>query len=332
MSIHDGFAGVATWQGFLTGADRLAMDVHPYFAFDGPNTDPLTAFVPRPCARWGDMPNTTQQTFGIFTSGEFSAAINDCGLFVVGIPDTHTYPGDCSQWDNWQNWDQTIKDNMKEFILASMDALQNWFFWTWRIGESLETGAVRAPFWAYKLGLENGWIPTDPREAVGQCLALGQPMANPFNGVYQPWQTGADPAAQPTATAEYVWPPTTLGDLNPASFLPTYTPTAPIITLEVPQVTNAVDAGDGWYDDSDTAGLMAPIAGCDYPDAYDLNAAAALAPVGPVCGPGAVPPPDPALIPVTATPTALTPTDPLADPLAVPTTTDPLGVIPPLRW
>ena len=42
ISIHDGFLGLEEWAGFLTGADRLTLDIHPYFAFDGqPNTAPI---------------------------------------------------------------------------------------------------------------------------------------------------------------------------------------------------------------------------------------------------------------------------------------------------
>jgi glucan 1,3-beta-glucosidase len=178
---------------------------------------------------------------------------------------------------------------LKAFLLTSMESLQNWFFWTWKIGKSLQTGTVSAPFWSYQLGLENGWVPTDPREAIGKCASIGQAMGQPFNGVYQPWQTGGDPAALPTATAAYEWPPTKLGDISPASWLPTYTPTAPIITLAGPTVTSGVDGGNGWYDSKDTTGMMAPIAGCEYPNAY--SAATLPAPTGPVCGPGAVPVP-----------------------------------------
>lgn len=35
ISIHDGFEGLPQWVGFMTGADRVALDTHPYFAFDG---------------------------------------------------------------------------------------------------------------------------------------------------------------------------------------------------------------------------------------------------------------------------------------------------------
>jgi glucan 1,3-beta-glucosidase len=266
---------------------------------------------------------------------------------VNGIPDRHDVRllrsyrafadlassfqyANCAQWDNWQNWDQATKDELKAFVLTSMESLQNWFFWTWKIGNSLQSGTVSAPFWSYQLGLEHGWIPTDPREATGKCRSIGAVMDTPFNGVFLPWQTGGDSAAQPTVTAAYdVWPPATLGNISPASWLPTYTPTAPIATLSGPVVTNGVDGGNGWYDKSDTTGMMTKIAGCDYPDAY--AAATLAAPTGPVCGPGAVPVPtglatsvapaatdDPRAATATAT-TAAT-TSPTA---AVPTTTAP---------
>jgi hypothetical protein len=48
LSIHDGFQGTTSRAGFL-GSDRVILDTHPYFAFDGapndsliaPSTDPL---------------------------------------------------------------------------------------------------------------------------------------------------------------------------------------------------------------------------------------------------------------------------------------------------
>jgi len=306
ISIHDGFAAVSSWYGFLAGADRLALDTHPYFAFSGSNDSPLASYIPQPCNSWAPDVNTTQQQFGIYTAGEFSAAINDCGLFVNGIPDSHTYTS-CPQWDNWQSWDQTTKDDLKAFVLTSMESLQNWFFWTWKIGASIQTGTISAPFWSYQLGLANGWIPTDPRQAVGQCNSIGAPLNAPFNGVFLPWQTGGDTAAQPTATAAYdVWPPATLGSISPASWLPTYTPTAPIITLSGPVVTNGVNGGNGWYDQSDTTEMMTTIVGCNYPDAY--SAATLAAPTGPVCGADAVPVPTGVATAVKATST----TDPRA--------------------
>ncbi|KAJ7351416.1 hypothetical protein DFH08DRAFT_1078433 [Mycena albidolilacea] len=49
LSIHDGFQGTTSRASFLLGSDRIILDTHPYFAFDGapndspiaPSTDPL---------------------------------------------------------------------------------------------------------------------------------------------------------------------------------------------------------------------------------------------------------------------------------------------------
>lgn len=40
-----------------------------------------------------------------------------------------------------------------------MDALQDFFFWTWKIGNSTTLGTSSCPMWHYKLGLQQGWIP-----------------------------------------------------------------------------------------------------------------------------------------------------------------------------
>jgi hypothetical protein len=57
------------------------------------------------------------------------------------------------------------------FLLVSFNSFlflrsfQHWFFWTWKVGPNA-TGKIRAPFWSYKLGLDNGWIPKNPRDAL----------------------------------------------------------------------------------------------------------------------------------------------------------------------
>jgi glucan 1,3-beta-glucosidase len=73
--------------------------------------------------------------FGLSTSGEFSNAVTDCGLWLNGVgmgaryDGTYSgggYPvvGDCTTWTDWQAYDQSTKDAIKQFALASMDALQ----------------------------------------------------------------------------------------------------------------------------------------------------------------------------------------------------------------
>lgn len=60
-----------------------------------------------------------------------------------------------------------------QYTMANMDALQNWFFWTWKIGNSTQTGYPTSPMWHYKLGVDNGWMPQDPRVAGGFCKGIG---------------------------------------------------------------------------------------------------------------------------------------------------------------
>ncbi len=72
--------------------------------------------------------------FGLTTAGEFSNAINDCGLYVNGVGLGTRYEGtfagsgsrigSCDQWTNYKEWDATMKSQIMTFALASMDALQ----------------------------------------------------------------------------------------------------------------------------------------------------------------------------------------------------------------
>ncbi|KAL5512513.1 hypothetical protein ACEPAG_3166 [Sanghuangporus baumii] len=298
LSLHDGFLGLAEWADFLPGADRVNLDVHPYFAFNGqPNTDPIDEWISRPCSAWGAMVNTSQSTFGVTIAGEFSNAINDCGLYLNGVTNTHSYGGDCSVWEDASRWDDATREGLRTFALASFDALQNWFFWTWKIGNST-AGRVEAPLWSYKAGLEGGWMPTDPRSAVGTCAQLlgssgsSSSSSGPaFDGTFESWQTGGQGAGTIPASeiASYsAWPPASMsGVTGDVGNVPTYTPTGVVSTLPPDtfavtgtaaaaatsvSVSVSVSVGDGWADTSDTAGGVTEVAGCSYPDPWDSAA------------------------------------------------------------
>ncbi len=68
ISYHDGFLTPTRWAGFLTGADRIVIDSHPYFAFDTTySTDPIDTgtgadaggtWPARACERWAAQFNT----------------------------------------------------------------------------------------------------------------------------------------------------------------------------------------------------------------------------------------------------------------------------------
>ncbi|EJD40547.1 glycoside hydrolase [Auricularia subglabra TFB-10046 SS5] len=258
ISIHDQFLGPGRWAGFAAGADRMALEQHPYFAFGAGNAPDITPFIARPCTQWGPGLLASQNGFGVTTSGEWSLGFNDCGYLINGIGDSHATT-DCEPWDDWQNYDDTRKAQLKQFAMAQMDAMPHWFFWTWKIGAD-QSGTVRAPLWSYSLGLQNGWIPTDPREAEGTCQTLGQPL--PAAGAYEPWQTGGAGAGT-LQGAGPVWPPTSIPGLDVATGWPSYTASAPVITMP------GLGAGaDGWFNDNDNAPGITTIAGCTYPDEY----------------------------------------------------------------
>ncbi|PFH50439.1 glycoside hydrolase family 5 protein [Amanita thiersii Skay4041] len=309
ISIHDGFQGMLSWANFLPGSDRIALDTHPYLAFSGsPATEPIATgtgddaggiWPSRACQSWADAVNKSRAGFGVTFAGEFSNGYNDCGLFLKGVMNSMgnvSYGGDCSFWEDSSQWNATIKAGVKRFAMASMDALQDYFFWTWKIGNAITSDRVEAPLWSYKLGLENGWMPTDPREAIGTCEGLGV-SGNEFDGDFEPWQTGGSGAGTiaATATAMFPWPPVSFQSLDaPVKDLPTYTPTGTIITLPPPTFTlpgqdQTQHGGNGWYNPRDTASAHITVSGCSYPDGWDAVHATVPLP----CGGDSIPTPTP---------------------------------------
>ncbi|KAG8901579.1 hypothetical protein FRB99_005212, partial [Tulasnella sp. 403] len=134
LSIHDGFTGAAPWAGKFPGSDRLALDIHPYFAFGEQSSAPMSQQALRACQTWAPGTNSSFGTFGITAAGEFSNAINDCGLYVngvgIGTRWEGTFPGwtqpavgNCSVWTNYKAYTDQAKADMKLFAMASMDAL-----------------------------------------------------------------------------------------------------------------------------------------------------------------------------------------------------------------
>lgn len=133
--------GMGAWNGFLQNSDRVSLDNHPYFAFDSPpHTEPLSAFPAMACNNWGGQFNTSFREFGLTNGGEFSFAINDCGLWVTNVDEgtryEGTYPGftrsygSCDEWTDATSWSTDRKEGFKNFIMAGMDATTNYFFWT----------------------------------------------------------------------------------------------------------------------------------------------------------------------------------------------------------
>lgn len=128
--------------------------------------------------------------------------------------------------------------------------------------------------WSYQLGLQNGWMPTDPRDAEGTCGSLNVAFGVNFTGQFPAWQTGGADAGvfQPTATNTIeAYPPTLSNAMNAnPTLLPFYTDVSANPTLPPATVTGAtISVGDGWADPQDTALAPAPVPGCIYPDAWN---------------------------------------------------------------
>lgn len=77
----------------------------------------------------------SRRNYGITVAGEWSNGFNDCGLFLNGVAekDTVTYGGNCEDWMDSSKWDAATKAGIMHFAQASMDALGDNFFWTWKV-------------------------------------------------------------------------------------------------------------------------------------------------------------------------------------------------------
>ena len=296
---HDAFLGLSKWGGYMPNGDRLQLDIHRYLCFDGQSPDTYSERIQnggQTCNAWGRDQNASMSNFGMTHVGEWSLGINDCGQWLNGVNLGARYDGtfngggnfpvtgDCMEYLNFDLWDDQWKADMKQYALQSMSALQvgfmhcsingvmlicasqNWFFWTWKIGDSIVTKKPTSPAWSYSLGLKEGWMPQDPREALGAC-----PDEAPFTGPFQPWQTGGVGAGDipQSFLDEFSWPPTTLKNVADLAAAPQYTQTGAIVTLPGPMVTaTGVTVGNGWNNPSDTALMWVPVQSCAYLDPW----------------------------------------------------------------
>jgi len=291
ISFHDGFLAREQWVDFIPNGDRMALDTHPYMCFTEQPTTPMSAFVQQPCTNWAGGVNASMRAFGLTTAGEWSNAVTDCGLFLNGVGLGTRYEGDyadggawtrigsCEVWTDYASYTDDTKNAILQFALASMDALQDYFFWTWKIGPSLASNKIETPAWSYQLGLENGWMPKDPREAQGVCGG-----ADPFVPPLKPWQTGGAGANDipAGATDAIAWPPASLSIGGPIAALPSYTAAGPIPTLPGPTFTAApsVDVGNGWFYPQDVDLMRVADPTCSYLDPWVGPTAA---PPSPLC-------------------------------------------------
>jgi len=134
ISLHDGFFARTSWVNVFPNADRVTLDTHPYLCFGDQSDAPMSSYASTPCSSWGATVNSSMGSFGLTNAGEFSNAVTDCGLFLNGVGLGTRYEGtysgggsrigSCNTWTDWQNYDTATKAAIRQFALASMDALQ----------------------------------------------------------------------------------------------------------------------------------------------------------------------------------------------------------------
>jgi aryl-phospho-beta-D-glucosidase BglC (GH1 family) len=78
----------------------------------------------------------SRTTYGVTIAGEWSAAINDCGLFVKGVETPSVFTGDCAQWSDSSAWTDGTKAGVMQLVMTNMDTFRDWFFWTWKVNSS----------------------------------------------------------------------------------------------------------------------------------------------------------------------------------------------------
>ena len=126
--------------------------------------------------------------------------------------------------------------------------------------------------WSYSLGLEQGWISTDPATIRGAASACGGDGS--VQQAWTPTQVGGGPAPAPldqAALAKYPWPP----KITAAATTLSYTQTGTITPLPTSSVfgSAAQPLPTGWANRADDAPFFVPISGQSYPPAWPSNAA-----------------------------------------------------------
>ncbi|KAI9629153.1 hypothetical protein KEM48_010999 [Puccinia striiformis f. sp. tritici PST-130] len=199
-----------------------------------------------------------------------------------------------------------MKKSIADLAATSQDAMQNSFFWTWKISRSIRTPELKPnPMWDYQLGLQQGWIRPDARGSVGACAAVaaqqgGTIPVQAWSGQFADWQVGGGGSDARTIDASQLtqygqWPPRqifiqqgqdpTYPDVNN---LPQYVPNGtPVILKPGPPdphdspITSPISPGSGWANDNDRAGWFVPVKGCQYPNPWE--AGGLPAPTTPFC-------------------------------------------------
>ena len=77
--------------------------------------------------------SSSRTASGVSVAGEFSLAWNDCGLYLRGVDGAASYAAGCDDWNDPSTFTAGTKAGLLSFAAAEMDALSDYFFWTWKV-------------------------------------------------------------------------------------------------------------------------------------------------------------------------------------------------------
>lgn len=144
--IHDAFEQMGFWNNYFNDS-KTVIDHHHYDVF-APELvgKTIDEHIETACS-WG---KDGAKESHINVVGEWSGALTDCtkwlngagrGARYSGIFEGSTYVGSCEQYESYDSWPQSFKEDTRRFIEAQLDAYEQaagWIFWTWKTESSAE--------------------------------------------------------------------------------------------------------------------------------------------------------------------------------------------------
>ncbi|EJD48927.1 glycoside hydrolase [Auricularia subglabra TFB-10046 SS5] len=176
VMIGDAFFGVQAWTDFMQPPDYrgVLMDFHEYQIFSIPELQrSFDDHISYACNLGSSLAAYSSSNLWTVV-GEWSLAITDCTFWLNGRGvgarwDGTYYPGSdtvtLGQCEGLSMDSSKFSDDYKAFLRRYWEVQvhigemsKGWIFWTWKAENSDE--------WSYKVGVEKGWIPSDPSDRL----------------------------------------------------------------------------------------------------------------------------------------------------------------------
>lgn len=148
--IHDAFEAFNYWDDFMTteqGYWNVVLDHHHYQVFSqGELERTIDEHISVACG-WG---SGAKSEYHWLVTGEFSAALTDCALWLNGAGRGARWSGDydglavlglCAPYTSASNWSDDYRINVRKYVEAQLDAFEQeggWIFWNWKCEDAID--------------------------------------------------------------------------------------------------------------------------------------------------------------------------------------------------